>query len=201
MHCIEAPQSRAVTATEDGRTYHYSKGATLFASGYLAYDKLDTDQRQLARSLLVNYGVHPFKRVHGLPMSRLGLRVINDDQDYTRHYEQAKEDTGCMRHPLVWKHPVTGRLALMGHTRCMLSMESIHGEWFDVEASRALLEDMYSRAVRPEFVHAVNHESGDLTLWDNFSVWHTATGGLEPEDRRVCHLCALNGSLEPEGAQ
>jgi len=40
-------------------------------------------------------------------------------------------------------------------------------------------------------------EEGDVLLADNWQTWHSATGGLAPDDRRVMHLSSWDGSRTP----
>ena len=49
----------------------------------------------------------------------------------------------------------------------------------------------------PHRVYAHAYEDGDVLLTDNWAVWHSATGGLAPEDRRVMHLSSWDGSRTP----
>ncbi|MCP4390137.1 MAG: hypothetical protein GY802_17730 [Gammaproteobacteria bacterium] len=37
-----------------------------------------------------------------------------------------------------------------------------------------------------------------MAIWNNRSVWHSATGKLSRKDRRVMHLTAFNGDKPPQ---
>ena len=45
------------------------------------------------------------------------------------------------------------------------------------------------------YAHA--SEPGDVVIANNWSIWHSATGGLQADDRRVMHLSSWDGSLAP----
>jgi alpha-ketoglutarate-dependent taurine dioxygenase len=53
-------------------------------------------------------------------------------------------------------------------------------------------------AIAPELVYVHAWQPGDLVLWHNRSVWHSATGKLARDDRRVMHLTAYNGDRAPK---
>lgn len=128
----------------------------------------------------------------------------------------ASERGGVVRLPLVWTHPVTGRCALMPHTRCLEALEVYEDEvvagsaaWWawapdrppceviPLDEARAWLHALTRRAVEPPLVYAHAWAPRDVVLWDNLGVWHSATGGLREGDRRVMHLHAFDGSTAP----
>lgn len=70
-------------------------------------------------------------------------------------------------HPLVSKHPVTGRKSLYLSrlmTRYIIDM--------DPAESDELLAELFEHAEKPEFVHAHKWTVGDLVIWDNRCVNH-----------------------------
>ena len=129
-------------------------------------------------------------------MTENGLRVVDDGRDYTEDFAREKNDEGCLSHPLLWTNPVTGRTALQPHSRCMLCLES-DGTRLGVVESRILLEKLMAPAIVPSRVYGHGYEPGNVAVWDNFSIWHSATGGLAAGDRRVIHMASFNGSVEP----
>lgn len=66
-----------------------------------------------------------------------------------------------------------------------------------VDGLLQILERLMRKAVDPSLCYTHAWEPGDVVIADNWSVWHSATGGLEPEDRRVMHLSAWDGSRSP----
>ena len=58
-------------------------------------------------------------------------------------------------------------------------------------------ERLMRPAIRPSLCYAHPWRPGDLVIWDNHAVLHSATGGLAPDSRRVMHLCSLDGTFAP----
>jgi alpha-ketoglutarate-dependent taurine dioxygenase len=46
--------------------------------------------------------------------------------------------------------------------------------------------------------YQIPEEPGDLAIWNNRSIWHSATGKLSEDDRRVMHLTAFNSNDPPQ---
>eukprot|EP00747_Dinoflagellata_sp_TGD_P194314 gnl/TRDRNA2_/TRDRNA2_61593_c0_seq1.p1 gnl/TRDRNA2_/TRDRNA2_61593_c0~~gnl/TRDRNA2_/TRDRNA2_61593_c0_seq1.p1 ORF type:complete len:367 (-),score=54.75 gnl/TRDRNA2_/TRDRNA2_61593_c0_seq1:4-1104(-) len=93
----------------------------------------------------------------------------------------------------------------MTNTRCMESLEvSLPGpgvpatRTVKLKEARMYLHTLMRRAIEPSSVYAHDWKPGDVAVWDNFCVWHSATGGLAPSQRRVMHLVAFDGSKPPE---
>lgn len=194
--CKEAPASANVAIEYAGGRLEFRPGATAFVSGTTAYELLSDEDKRWAQKASVHYGINPFSRVLGLSTSNDGINLIDDGRDYTDAFEREASDPGCMTHPMIWTNPVTGKAALQVHARCMLCIE-IDGKRLGVLESRDLLHRLMRPAVDPALVYCHGHEPGDLALWDNFSVWHSATGSLAPDDHRVMHMASFNGSQSP----
>lgn len=73
-------------------------------------------------------------------------------------------------HPLVIKHPATGRPALFV---CKDVVSGIVG-MEDTEA-RELIDGLEAFATRPEFIYSHKWREGDLLVWDNRCTLHRAT--------------------------
>lgn len=82
------------------------------------------------------------------------------------------------RHPIIRRHPETGREGLFG---CAGYVTAIDG--LPEEESRELLAAWFQWQTRPEFVYRHRWEPGMLVLWDNRSLLHRATGGYEGQER------------------
>jgi taurine dioxygenase len=75
-------------------------------------------------------------------------------------------------HAIIREHPETGRAGLFS---CLGYIIGIDG-MADNDA-RALLLEMHAWQTRPEFVYTHKWQAGMLTMWDNRSCLHKATGG------------------------
>ena len=125
---------------------------------------------------------------------------------------------GRLTLPLIWAEEQDmlegGSPALMPHTRCLEHM-TIHpapsqlaagsesdgtcsqGVDLDVDTSRSYLHGLMRRAIDPANCYAHGWRPGDFAIWDNHALWHSATGGLDPEDRRLMHLIAFDAAGPP----
>lgn len=73
------------------------------------------------------------------------------------------------RHPLVRRHPGSGRKALY------IASHASHIIGWPLEEGRALLEELIEFATQPQFVYAHKWRVGDLVIWDNRCTLHRAT--------------------------
>ena len=72
-------------------------------------------------------------------------------------------------HPVVRRHPVSGRDALFVNRAFTQRFEGM-----TAEESRPLLEFLFAHQTRPEFISRIGWAEGQLTLWDNRAVQHHA---------------------------
>jgi alpha-ketoglutarate-dependent taurine dioxygenase len=153
-------------------------GDTLFASMYAAYDALSDGLKATLESLRA---CHSSRHVFGPEaMTRRG-----DLNGRIGNPELATQDAV---HPVVIRHPETGRKALYVNPGFTLRFEG----WTD-EESRPLLEYLYRHAARPEFTCRFRWREGSLALWDNRSTWHFALNDYQGE-RRLLHRITIQGA-------
>lgn len=208
MRCIEAPAGKGrwlEYGDGSGDRLWCEAGATAFASGRTAFDLLPPAAQALCRQIRVHYASHPFRATFRLGNSGNGLRVIDPEAEQRHRQGQdtaagALDDPLAQVLPLIWTCPVTALPALMPHPRCLRALEQESGNdsrFIGLTESRRLVEQWMRPAIDPARVYVHAWRAGDLAIWNNRSVWHSATGGLEPGDRRVMHLTAFNGDLPP----
>lgn len=97
---------------------------------------------------------------------------------------------GIKRHPLVMRHPITGRKALF------TSGTAYGVEGLGQDEGRALIDRLRRHVTRPEFVTEYKVEVGDVFLWDNYQVLHTATPieySDDPAKRRLLYRISTKG--------
>jgi alpha-ketoglutarate-dependent taurine dioxygenase len=153
-------------------------GDTLFASMYAAYEALSDGLKATLDGLRA---CHSSRHVFG-PEGRaragdLAGRIGNPDL--------ATQDAV---HPVVIRHPETGRKALYVNPGFTVRLAG----WTE-EESRPLLEYLYRWAVRPEFTCRFQWREGSLALWDNRSTWHFAVNDYQGE-RRLLHRVTIGGT-------
>jgi taurine dioxygenase len=152
-------------------------GDTLLASMHAAYDALsDGLKATLERLSPLHSSRHVFGAEASVRCGDLKGRIGNP--------ELATQDAV---HPVVIRHPETGRKALYVNPGFTLRFDG----WTD-EESRPLLDYLYRHAERPEFTIRFHWRKGSLAFWDNRSTWHFAVNDYHGE-RRLLHRITIAG--------
>ena len=148
-----------------------SGGDTEFASTYAAYEDFTDDEKRRYGRLRV---VHSFEAAQ---------RLAHPDASAE---DLAKWQSGPSKeHPLVWRHR-SGRCSLV------LGATASHVVGMDVEAGRALLDDLLARATTPDRVFRHSWTVGDMVIWDNRGVMHRALP-YDASSPRDMHRTTLHG--------
>jgi taurine dioxygenase len=154
-------------------------GDTLFANMYLAYETLSD----------------------GLKAMLEGLVAINSSAkaDASRTREDRMKDSArevkkdyVAAHPVVRRHPETGRRALyvnVAHT--------VRFDGMTEEESAPLLDYLFRHQTRPEFTCRFRWRPGSLAFWDNRCAQHNAINDYGGH-RRLLHRITLAGDT-PKG--
>ena len=143
-------------------------GDTLFANQYAAYDDLSTAMKTRIENLI---GLHHYGNRDDLnEASRTVASVLTDEQ---------KNKMNWVRHRIVRAHPVTGRKALYAVSGSSFGIEGMP----DDEAV-GLLDELKTHATQPKYVYRLRYGVGDVVIWDNASLLHSATL-IDPNDART----------------
>jgi taurine dioxygenase len=154
-------------------------GDTLFANMYLAYETLSD----------------------GLKAMLEGLLAVNSSAkaDASRTREDRMKDSArevkkdyVAAHPVVRRHPETGRRALyvnIAHT--------VRFDGMTEEESAPLLDYLFRHQTRPEFTCRFRWRAGSLAFWDNRCAQHNAINDYAGH-RRLLHRLTLAGDI-PKG--
>ena len=134
-------------------------GDTMFAGMHAAYEALDEATKASIEDLNAIYSIECLDAV---------LRA----QDPSRPPLSARQlaDFPPATHPLVRRHPVTGRKSL-----CIAPDIMSHIEGMTREASQDLVRPLAEHAITPEHVYRHKWKNLDLVMWDNRCTMHTAT--------------------------
>jgi taurine dioxygenase len=152
-------------------------GETHFADMYGAYDRLsDAWKRRIAG----------LRAVHNLDFSRTrrhGVDLMTEAQ---------KRDAPPVEHPIVRRHPETGRtcLYLGDHAERVVGMAYDEG--------RALIDELNALAVHADLTYEHHWQPRELIVWDNRCLMHRATGYDPQTQSRVVRRCTVLGE-EPVG--
>ena len=150
-------------------------GDTMFSCMYAAYDALSDGLKETLSGLNT---VHSSRHVFG------NRRGETDDDNRLGNQDAAQQDA---LHPIVIRHPDTGRKALYVNGNF-----TTHIEGWTAEESRSLLGYLYEHAARPEFTYSFQWEAGSIAMWDNRVTWHRALNDYHGH-RRLMHRITLDG--------
>jgi taurine dioxygenase len=153
-----------------GRVIPPLGGETLYANQIAAYEALDDDMKQRLEGLM---GVHSARRGYS-PQGQYGEK----DKGRSMAIVYSDDAMATQLHPLVMAHPETGLKTLFlspGYTIDIDGMDS-------TEAQELLLK-LYAHQGKAEFVYRHTWSENMLTMWDNRSVIHAATGGYQGHRR------------------
>ena len=143
-------------------------GDTLFANQQAAYDDLPEATKRRIEPLLA---VHHYGNRHDVnERSRTAASVLSDEQ---------KAKMPVITHRIARAHPVTGRKALY----------AVSGSSFGIvgmpdDEARDLLDELAAHATQPKYQLRLKYGIGDIVVWDNAALLHSATL-IDPDDART----------------
>ncbi len=143
-------------------------GDTLFANQIAAYDDLSEAMKQRIDPLLA---IHHYGNRNDLDeTSRTVASVLSDEQ---------KAKMPVITHRIARPHPVTGRKALY----------AVSGSSFGIvgmpdDEARDLLDELAAHATQPKYQLRFKYGVGDIVVWDNAALLHSATL-IDPDDART----------------
>lgn len=143
-------------------------GDTLFANQYAAYDDLSSS---LKRQIEGKIALHHYGNRDDLDRgSRTVASVLSDDQEKRMTW---------VRHPIARRHPVTGRTALYA-----VSGSSFRIAGMPDDEALDLLDELKAHATQQKYQCRLSYGVGDVVIWDNASLLHSATL-TDPDDPRT----------------
>lgn len=111
------------------------------------------------------------------------------------------DEKKIMVFPMVWKNPVTGKLALQIHPSAVRRIHCADGTIIDdLERVRDIVYKLQRPAISPQYVYPHDWEEGDLVLFNNRGVIHSVVGAFKPDEVRIFRQCNLAASEPPVGA-
>ncbi len=143
-------------------------GNTQFANAYRAYDSLSDGMKQRLRGL----------KVHN---------VYDYDANATIKAKESAPDAPRWEHPIVIRHPETGREVLYVNR---LMTDHIVG--MDRVESAALLNELFEVLEDPAHQYEHVWTPGDLVMWDNLCTLHARTW-FDPSETRVLRRTTVSG--------
>lgn len=151
-------------------------GDTLFASCAVAFDTLSEGIKDTLRSLrAVHSSRHVFGEAAPLP------------DDVTGLFANAEQATQDAEHPVVVRHPLSGREILYVNPGF-----TTHFVGWSAQESAPLLQYLYGHIARPEHTCRFHWQPGSLAFWDNRATWHLAVNDYNGQ-RRLMHRITVEG--------
>jgi len=143
-------------------------GDTLFANQYAAYDDLSQKMKNSIENLVA---LHHYGNRDDLDKSsRTVASVLSGEQE---------QKMAWVRHKVARKHPVTGRTALYA-----VSGSSFGIEGMPRDEAIDLLDGLKAHATQEKYHYRLKYGVGDVVIWDNASLLHSATL-IDPNDPRT----------------
>ena len=143
-------------------------GDTRFANQQAAYDDLPEAMKKRIEPL---YGIHHYGNRHDTnDASRTAASPLTDEQ---------KAKMPLITHRIARPHPVTGKKSLY----------AVSGSSFGIvgmpeDEARALLDELAAHSTQPKYQLRFKYGAGDIVVWDNASLLHSATL-IDPNDART----------------
>ena len=142
-------------------------GNTLFANAYAAYEALPAAIKQ---------------RLDGAR----ALNAYDYDSGATIRSTKVADDAPSCVHPVVRRHPATGRKALYVNRLMTRRIEGM-----PEQDSEALLNLLFDHQERREFIYEHVWRPGDLLMWDNRCTLHARTDFSAAERRLLRRVTIL----------
>jgi len=155
-------------------------GDTLFANQHAALDAMPSEMRARLEGRMA---IHSAVKAYA-PDGQYGARDKGRSMDIRPSADARKTQL----HPLIRKHPETGREGLFSCFGYIIGIEGM-----PEEESTPLLLQLYQWQSREAFQYRHKWQPNMLLMWDNRSVLHAATGGYAGHDR-VLHRTTIAAS-------
>ena len=160
-------------------------GDTLFASTCAAYEALSDGMKRMLHGMRAE---HSSRHVFGE-----SYHAVADHADIDGRYTNAEKATQDAVHPVIVRHPLSGRPSLYVNGDFTVKFEG-----WTREESQPLLDYLYAHIIRPEFCYRFQWQPGSIAVWDNRATHHNAVNDYHGH-RRLMHRITIEG-VELEAA-
>lgn len=161
-------------------------GDTLFANQHVALEAMPGALRARIENRVA---IHSARRAYAPD----GMYGASDAEDRSMVIRPSKDAEKTQKHPLVRRHPETGREGLFSCFGYIIGIEGM-----DDAQAIPLLMDVYQWQSREQFQYRHRWEPKMLVMWDNRSLLHAATGGYAGY-HRLLHRTTIAASCFAHG--
>ena len=158
-----------------------SGGNTKFLSTYDAFEVLPAWLQERLRGMRA---VHSAKHAFGTTSARIQQWI---DPKFELENPEVADGLGTVTHPVVIRHPLSGREALFVNPSFTIRFEG-----WSVVRSAPLLARIYAQVLRKAGIAEFRWEPGSVAIWDNRATWHNAKNDYRGQ-RREMHRITLDG--------
>ncbi|GAA5851566.1 hypothetical protein JCM8547_001134 [Rhodosporidiobolus lusitaniae] len=178
-------------------------GRTAYLDSFALFSSLSPADKAWVEWSEVEYAPHPFQWIQEGKMDDAGWGMASEGKETPLEELPEVEEEHVKRYRMVWPSPLTGALALQVHAvvaRRLFIRSSPDSDFKvvdDVKEVREILYKLQKPFLKPENVLVVPQEEGDLVLWHNRGVRHTAIEYPSSGDTRIMHQIHIAGSDDP----
>ncbi|KAL2784403.1 hypothetical protein BJX66DRAFT_348422 [Aspergillus keveii] len=208
LRCVTLPKGPDMTiewADGSGLQMKTPPGRTAFFSTSQLYSLLSKDEKLLVDHSWVEYAPYPYKWIERCKGNSNGLGLAEGGERLTIEELGEYDPTSVKTYPMVWVNPLTGEKAFHVHGICAKKLylrSSPDQEPQIVDEIAEILKfvlDIQSRILRPEYILLAPVEEGDVIIWDNYGVFHSAVDYPVKLGPRSMHQANIGGSIGPRG--
>ena len=202
---VSVPAGRRQTLRYDDNTgdeLDVPLGTTAFVSGYKMYDILSDKDKEFVRTSKIEYAPHPYIWMSGAKSKSDGLGLFSDGLELSDSDLPPIETDKIQVLPMVWKNPVTGKLAVQIHPSAVRKIHLADGTVIDdLQEVREIVHRIQRPGIAPRLVYAHDWEEGDLVLFHNQGVLHSVVGAFAEDEIRLFRQCNIAASQPPLGPE
>jgi len=157
-------------------------GDTLFADQVAAYDDLPQAMKGRIDGLVA---IHHYGNRDDMDLASRTKAYPPDER------QKAERGIAFLHHPLARRHPLTGRKALYAVSGTSLGIVGM-----PEDEALALLRELAAHSTQPKYQFKVRYGVGDVVIWDNAAVLHSATL-TDPADARTLWRITIKDKERP----
>lgn len=157
-------------------------GDTIFTSLVAAYEGLSDGMKSYLENLSA---VNDFMKLHGSPAKARSWKGDNFER-----MDAMRRDHPPTEHPMVRKHPVTGRKHLY-----LSESFTTHVVGVDADESQRVLDFLFRHVSKPEYQCRFSWQPGSMAFWDNRAALHYAVADYWPEKRLMHRVTIVEDQL------
>ncbi|KAJ5650231.1 uncharacterized protein N7484_003954 [Penicillium longicatenatum] len=208
LRCVTLPKGPDLTvkwADGSGQSMKSPPGKTAYFSTSQLYSMLSPDEQVLVDHSWVEYAPYPYKWIEKCKGNTNGLGLAEGGERLTDEELGEYDPTAVKKYPMVWVNPLTGEKAFQVHGICAKklylrrSKEEQPHIIEDVAEIRKFILGIQNRILKPEYILLAPVEEGDVAIWDNYGLFHSAIDYPISMGPRSMHQANISGSIGPRG--